>query len=1029
MKVRGYKTVLKYFSHQVAELEPVLASLEYSSELKWETRFILLVWLSLLCRVPFDLNRVGSGTSLFTKLFETGFKFCAYSGKEREGAAELLGRLFTRKDTIHEHLRDFLMKVVSLELKSTDAFLVLGLFHSLCLILKYGSRLSLIEHVELFYQVVGKITSNPVFMKNSLIRKFCSKLTQRIAITLLPPRTASWRYQRGHRVLDLNFGSELAKNQKPAIVDSAKQLDTKDDLFDVPLLIDHCVDYLLRSLGDNDTVVRWSAAKGLGRIVQRLPQDFGEEVVDAVVNLFGLNTFINEQRDVDLSQVSDQIWHGAFLTLAELARRGLLLPQRLEKVIDWVSKGLVFEQRKDGYSAGQNVRDASCYVCWSFGRAYAPEIMQRHVQDLAPNLICTALFDREVNVRRAASAAFQENVGRQGVFPHGIEIVTAADFFTLGSRKDSFLAVAPLVAKYEEYVTSMMDHLVVMGLRHWDAEIRLLSSKTLSKIARNNMDYFLTEAIPQITANLVDLEVGKIHGSLLALGEIMSITDLDFVVWLPKIIDLARKEVASVEAGHENDSSLVEALCGLMTSFIITEKYGHILSEKELWYSLAMVGLQKKSETCIRLAADLFGKLVQVADDKLVIESYLTEMLETNSIELKTAIIIAFGSLEASLFGKNIDLTIEKLTSLIEFPKLKLGRGEAEMRKECVLTIFKLAKSSEKLPELIQDVLEKFFTNCLNAYATDSRGDVSSWIREAAMTEFVEIIRQSPVSKETLQNVIGLLLKQSLERIDKIRKIAVRNLKLLSPNITALSAEFGKMAMLLNSLNENDSYDKLYATLAPLVLDPTYQEKVLLGFVASAGGLTESLAKASQEALSNLLQKSELQDLTSFTRCLAKIGNDNIRSDRIFLPWLELTEFLVFSNIFDSLAESGQDNLMSDLLNPAARLIKSNSKSIRKINGSAKLIASLVILNNAHIRNTCFEMVVNRILLSEYPLVRKATVEKLYLAIGLADNFPTLPDAVEDALLSTDWEAPVTNLEEPLQVLRDFVSRSSLVSL
>ena len=41
----------------------------------------------------------------------------------------------------------------------------------------------------------------------------------------------------------------------------------------------------------------------------------------------------------------------------------------------------------------------------------------------------------QVNCRRAASAAFQESVGRQaGVFPHGIDILTAADYFTLGTR-------------------------------------------------------------------------------------------------------------------------------------------------------------------------------------------------------------------------------------------------------------------------------------------------------------------------------------------------------------------------------------------------------------------------------------------------------------------------------------------------------------------------------------------------------------------------------------------------------------------
>jgi len=59
-----------------------------------------------------------------------------------------------------------------------------------------------------------------------------------------------------------------------------------------------------------------------------------------------------------------------------------------------------------------------------------------------------ALFDREINCRRAASAAFQEHVGRQGSFPYGIEILTEADYFTLGNRSNAYLTVSCFVGQY-----------------------------------------------------------------------------------------------------------------------------------------------------------------------------------------------------------------------------------------------------------------------------------------------------------------------------------------------------------------------------------------------------------------------------------------------------------------------------------------------------------------------------------------------------------------------------------------------------
>jgi hypothetical protein len=69
------------------------------------------------------------------------------------------------------------------------------------------------------------------------------------------------------------------------------------------------------------------------------------------------------------------------------------------------------------------------------------------VNEIATNLVVVSLFDREINVRRASSAAFQENVGRQGIFPHGIEIIQAADYFSVGNRNNAFLNIAIEIAK------------------------------------------------------------------------------------------------------------------------------------------------------------------------------------------------------------------------------------------------------------------------------------------------------------------------------------------------------------------------------------------------------------------------------------------------------------------------------------------------------------------------------------------------------------------------------------------------------
>jgi hypothetical protein len=85
---------------------------------------------------------------------------------------------------------------------------------------------------------------------------------------------------------------------------------------------------------------------------------------------------------------------------------------RDSKYTSLVLQALYFDLRKGAHSIGSNVRDAAAYVLWALARTQNSNALVPHAEKLAQRLMAVALFDREVHIRRAASAAFQEHVGR-----------------------------------------------------------------------------------------------------------------------------------------------------------------------------------------------------------------------------------------------------------------------------------------------------------------------------------------------------------------------------------------------------------------------------------------------------------------------------------------------------------------------------------------------------------------------------------------------------------------------------------------
>lgn len=554
-KVRGYKTIIHFFPHEVADLEPTLALLqqqdmeEYDT---WETRYGLLLWLSIIVLIPFDLTTVDSSMTqlasdsaaaparagIIQSLISLGERYMSDTGPPREAAAVMLAKLFSRADMHASHLAAFFrwctseMTRIASEQASSHAsskniFQLTGILKCLVEIFKYAPRDVLLGHVHLIYEPILKNDARWAKSTNTLLRKLFIKLAQRVGLTYLPARVANWRYQRGHRSLLTTLqqaagGAAAAHNPMlgsshavptPAAA-APSEADSDADENDVPSEIEDIIQILLDGLRDRDTVVRWSGAKGIGRITNCLPASFGDDVVAAVLDLFS-------------GRESDGAWHGGCLALAELARRGLLLPERLTQVVPITLKALTYDQRTPTHSIGAHVRDASCYVQWAFARAYAPDVMTPYMQSLASGLLTICVFDREVNVRRASSAAFQEHVGRQGSasFKHGMDILQIADYFTVSNRSNAYTNVAFEVARYTDYTLSLIEHLLHFKVKHWEKEIRTLTAKTLGILTKRNdiARTFMKEVAVRSLLNTAvkSNDISEKHGAVLAVAEIV----------------------------------------------------------------------------------------------------------------------------------------------------------------------------------------------------------------------------------------------------------------------------------------------------------------------------------------------------------------------------------------------------------------------------------------------------------------------------------------------------------------------------
>jgi tubulin-specific chaperone D len=127
--------------------------------------------------------------------------------------------------------------------------------------------------------------------------------------------------------------SALARKLRVKIMQKVASIEiphSNQNEIEVPESLEEIIDFLLSSLSDKvfspheaipdkkDTIVRYTAAKAVSRIVLSLPSSFSNEIIATLFHKMD-DGLIKDEKEWDFSSVDENTWHGSLLCLADIA--------------------------------------------------------------------------------------------------------------------------------------------------------------------------------------------------------------------------------------------------------------------------------------------------------------------------------------------------------------------------------------------------------------------------------------------------------------------------------------------------------------------------------------------------------------------------------------------------------------------------------------------------------------------------------------------------------------------------------------
>ena len=966
-KVRGSKVIVRFLSNEARFLELILDAIETWSKstserqpddapLKWEERYILLLWLSHLLLTPFDLSTIGSedgvaGNMQFDKvdglelptdlpsiarrLLSLAIDNLSSASKERESAILILVRLGLRPDMQRLDLPRILIQWAVSQLKTlaksktVAGYLFIGLLSFLAAFIKSADATIVGPFLIDIFSSVEQL---------QIMQSGSSTALTRIAVIKISKACST---------------AALILEEYP-----------DEDLHMAAQILESVIDELLSALADNDTPVRQSASKALSAVAVKLDPAMSADISEAVISglqenvLWELSSGIahvgsgrtgRSIKQRNLTLVNPSKWQGLVLTLSYLLFRQCPPVAQLPAILNSLALALSFERRSPtGASLGTNVRDAACFGIWAIARRYStadllltdidliPAAKERGcsstvMQFLSIELLVAATLDPAGNIRRGASAALQELIGRHpDTILHGISLVQIVDYHAVALRSRAMQDIAVSAARLDDqYLTAILHELTTWrGIGANDVESRRLAADTIGILSLFNGLHSIRSVIQNLWYSLGDLDgntVQKRQGVLLAISTIVraasqipkvnqeEVREIIFENWtliadgtIFTIEDL-NTHTARPELMNEAVALLIFELATAVTGSLKIQLPSEDILQKCFQY--LGIALERNETIVIEHAINALEVLFEIAgpgNRTIWIEQSLAraKYQKGSSSGTHGGHLLALASLHRSdhLDGVTKEKIIDTLTSTAT------AKIDIDTRVVALEGITKVISGTPP-NQPIQDTLTETIRAALQDYHTDQRGDVGSLLRlEAINTVKAAFERGTLQVTEGGMNLLQFVCILAGERLDKVRARAWDCLATcwrvdLSP---VMASEYPPYATRPGNSDIAGNFDvretstiAYYHGLLQLFQYQSLRVPILQGIFVSVGGGSDSILVASRSALMEWLQHDlPTSDLETFGAFLEIILERSLKDDRILIPALESVAFILETNTF-----------------------------------------------------------------------------------------------------------------------------------